>query len=790
MTNIRVSRQVIQVLTPAPAVVVPKTLPVILSFIRHPNWVSNMEVSTSWQTDVVRAADSLAGDSTGLMSRPARVIRAQINGLTNDESYAVLLQALRLGQHECPIPLYSDRTRLTADSSVSGSERFLPCNTRFRRFFIGQRVAGVLDELQNFPTLFDTFALGIITAVRSNGLLVSTLSRPFPKGSWVYPLLDCEISLQSNFSLITDEITEFQLEALESIGKSALPAWQGSLNGLFPYAQLGLSQNTFDPAGKLVFDIPHNWRSDLQIKIVREGSRQILGTGSSVTTRGIRPLLNYNLDIETYSREDFWKLLRCFEGLTGRLESFWLPYDQQPWDLVAIDTVNKLFARVSCARTRADIQSFFQFISVSVPSILPGYHEIREINEVAEISPGIYAIAWVEPVLVGFNFPLSAIEVRPVDLVKFDQDVLKESWQNDEVCQTSIQLKSELEEREAPIANLVQPYPVPDPIYNPTIESIPDLQLWLSANKNVYSTDKEGNFVRASTFPNKFCDISAWFDVRVLLPEIFDQLRLTEFTKQFLFSPATNYTTDPDGYINQTRGSDRNNAGYCLVNPYLRYVPHIDFYSQLTQMNNAEKSLWDNAKGWTMIVALTPGEPLTLINQYGGDGLGIVVKDTAGHNLVEWHWLRQGIAIKEQQGMVRMRQTPTTGPIDLLHASPTYLIPTIMVLRFQPAGQGVQVYINGAAGVPGSPWVLVAPVAPTQLAMPDSGQTFGAVAWFTGIRWGIPKKSFGPTGFEAFFGRRQFLNSLISCQRALTNPEMNAACAQIVQEFGGFWNPV
>lgn len=790
MVVARVSRQVVHVVARAPQLVVPRPLPVSLPFLKHANWSTPPEIETAWSTDVVRSDETLAQDRKGLVSRPTRRIRARLLGKDVHESYAVMIAAMRQGQHQaCPVPLYGDRSIMLGNSSGDSTTREVPCDTRWRRLHYGARVGVALEELVNDATSYTSFALGTIKEIYEDRLVIAGMPRDYPEGAWIYPLLDCEVSLDAEGSLVTDGVFDIGIEALEIIGSSALPAsWVGSLNAFFPYAQLGASNEPGDPRGKLVFDLSPNWNISPKLRIVRDGDRTLLGTGSTTRVRGDRPTIEYTYQLDEFTREDFWKVIRCHDGIGGRLETFWLPFPTSPWQLIEIDP-SGLYAKVASPRNRSDLQAFFQYVSITT-DLLPGYYQVREINEVSELSPGIFSINWIEPITVGVSFPIDRLNVRPMDLVQFKEDALTERWLTDEVVSATVVMVSALAEQSAPIQNLVQAYPVVPPQYNSVIEAVPDLDLWFAANTNVFSKDGQGNFLRASSWPAKYCDATQWFDVRSKVPEAWHQGRYFEFdTRRRL----VNLSVDPDGHVNTPRDLSRNFGASTIVSPRFELLRHNNDFQQYMPMSNKEKALWGDAtKGWTLIVVLTPGEPLyfgdlTHPNNQYGPGQAIVVKDTANNTLFEWTWTIQNQNNKQLQARARMHETPTGPPFDIYHSSPTFYVPIIMVLRVQPSGAGAQVYMNGTGQIPGSPWLLVSPLAPNQMAMPAPGQTFAKQVWFGSIAYGIPKSS---TTFEQFWGRRQYLDGVLNFKRQLSNVEMNAVCGQLAIQYGATWGDV
>ena len=143
---LRISNLTFDVISKAPEVVTPQPLPPSTPIYFPANWVQNVRIETSFLTDATQSKETMAEERWSLLSRPTRKITASllVDGKEAIEAMALSYQRFCSISPEAaiPFPLYCDISYSTAAMTLDTPSgfRIVPCDTSFRRLFLGQRI--------------------------------------------------------------------------------------------------------------------------------------------------------------------------------------------------------------------------------------------------------------------------------------------------------------------------------------------------------------------------------------------------------------------------------------------------------------------------------------------------------------------------------------------------------------------------------------------------------------------------------------------------------------------------
>jgi hypothetical protein len=434
--GIRVTKESIEVLGKDLGRVTPINLSTSRFGFWRANWRAQVDFSTTWQTDITRAHDSLAEQRTGLQERPVHSMRSLLTGMTHEEATRLLMHMHRLAKHRHPVPLFQDQTTLLADASGTT----LVCDTLDRSLYLGQRVAvlprghaRIQTDVNEFVDVF----FGEIAALSPTGItLVDPLPVTIPAGGHVYPLIDCLEILTSEFDLHTDQVPEVEIQAHELSGISTLPpSWDEDVDAYFP---------TFE--GLPIFDVHPNWRDRVRMRIAREGERYAAGLSESQDVQGDRARFGFEMDYLEATRADALKIRRFFDSRRGRLRPFWLLSPQTFWKTTGVSTTHM---GIEPFGYMEDIEEFLTHVGIELTD---GTTYVREIEDVQQIdTPALrYRIIWSSNPLP--SAPTNVERVTAAHLARFDSDTLTERWHTDTTVETSLSFTELLNEASVALA--------------------------------------------------------------------------------------------------------------------------------------------------------------------------------------------------------------------------------------------------------------------------------------------------------------------------------------------------
>jgi hypothetical protein len=393
----------------------PQSLPAVLSRELIANWSQRIQVISEYQTDITQALDTNE-ERLQLVDRPLRTQSVQLSGMNKDQSAELFNLAMRLGKERQILPLYPDRSRLTATAAAAQKE--VQCTTAYRRFHKAQRVM-VHDWSASGE--IGTVELGVIDEVLSDRLvLVSNLSNTFDTSSRVYPLLDTEIQLNNRWDLFTRETASGVLRASEIVGHHTLPATVPRDSDGFSATHNGLA----------IFSPKADWTTGARVGVIREGSSSIVGRGRVINTRGTRPRLEFTQSFTFLSREDWWNLHRFLDARRGRAYPF---FYAAPHDLFTPTALTSTTLTVEALRNTEDFEDFIQYLAIK---LYDGTIHIRGYTSPITDLGSTWEIDFDTPLL---GVSLSDVQsVTSAHKVRNKTDQMVESWLNDEVVQMDV----------------------------------------------------------------------------------------------------------------------------------------------------------------------------------------------------------------------------------------------------------------------------------------------------------------------------------------------------------------
>lgn len=393
----------------------PQSLPAVLSRELIANWSQRIEIFSEYQTDITQALDTNE-ERLQLVDRPLRTQQVQLSGMNKAQSTELFNLAMRLGKERQVLPLYPDRSRLTATAAAAQKE--VQCTTAYRRFHKAQRV--MIHDWSASGEI-GTVEIGVIDEVQSDRLvLVSNLANTFDTSSRVYPLLDTEIQLENRYDLFTGTAASGVVTASEIAGHHTLPA-------TVPRNTDGFSA-THD--GLPIFSPKADWTTGAEVAVIREGSSSLVGRSRVISPRGTRPRLEFQQAFTFLSRADWWDLHRFLDARRGRAYPF---FYAAPHDLFTPTALTSTTLTVEALRNTEDFEDFIQYLAIK---LYDGTIHIRGYTTPITDNGSTWDIDF-DTALLGVTLA-DVRSVTSAHKVRNKSDVMTESWINDEVVQMRV----------------------------------------------------------------------------------------------------------------------------------------------------------------------------------------------------------------------------------------------------------------------------------------------------------------------------------------------------------------
>ncbi len=403
---------------------VPLPLATDIEFWMH-NWVDEVEIETSYETDISRSPDTLAEERRSLWQRPQRTMSLHWLRQGKTEIYQLRLMLRRLSAENIQIPLYPDVATINADT-LSTATTFLVTTTN-KRFYVGARVLFFRNDLSYIQRT--DVKTGIITALSASHIQISAqLGIELTAGAWsVVPLIDCEIVMEPDVTWETAEVGNVKLDVREVRGKNALP----------PLA-VGLAPGFPNRLGRPVFEIEPNWIRGIRTSYKRHGSEQRIGRRLVPLPDGDRYVQQQSWDLAPVLRSDWYRVASMFDSRRGRALSFWAIDREFSW---TVSNTTSIFVDIVPFGRFVDFNQIWTEQNIAVAIVMKdGEIHLMQVNTVSD-NGSFWRLTAVGGQSIEDPIDLTQIDfVARARLSRFDSDAMREIWQTNDVCE--IRLKT------------------------------------------------------------------------------------------------------------------------------------------------------------------------------------------------------------------------------------------------------------------------------------------------------------------------------------------------------------
>ena len=400
------------------------------------NWATKARMSTSFRTDVVTSPDSGAESRRGLNVKPFRTLDLEwticdsettsgVGSLEELERLEVFLR--RMTDQRFQVPIYMDQQELAASYVAADDTIFI--TTDEGRFFPGARVAIVQLDACNQPV---SFSFHIIDDMENDRLTFdTTLGVDIAAGSYVFPIMDCEVSLEVEALYETARVPSVKMTVSEAPGASQLPPLKSDTpSGAETYLDR-----------PIWFEEP-DWTRGISKGRSRHGSRNSEGRADFVSVEGDRSRQTHRFQING-TRSDMWQALEFFETRRGRLRSFWHVDQDQYFELVGIDAAG---ADVSISANNLDLADTVEEFDYLGLVMSDGKVYVRDVTN-------LLSILTVFQISLGDNLPagLQVADVHRVArarLTRFAKDEFVETWEHTGYMSAGINIIEVLNEQD------------------------------------------------------------------------------------------------------------------------------------------------------------------------------------------------------------------------------------------------------------------------------------------------------------------------------------------------------
>lgn len=751
MSDRKISAAFYETLGSAAETVVPRTLPAMVPLPIVADWVENIEISTTWRTDVTQSITKDEEERRALLTRPVRQLSARLVGRSNSETHTLAQQAMNYAYSNAPAPIYCDQAEITGSSGAT-----IYCDTRYKRFYLGQRV--IIQSAKPLEKQADNLVQwATIQDVANNYVVLAGAPARVPAvGDLLIPCMDVQISTETSGSLIVDNLLQVKVDWLETAGPESLPASHpplsyDNLKGLVAYAE-----------STPVFDLPPNWIDGIDIAILRRADTEGLGKGTAIFAQG-SPYHQFSLKMLARDRETAWAQQRFFDAMQGRCGQFYLLSFNDPWTLDAAPFPTTSACKILPIGSHEEIAAHFQHVAFIRAN---GEVVIRKIQSVVDMTT-YYGIT-LATALPDTNF----VAIRPAHLCRFNSDTYSVNWVTDTVAESTFEI---VEIRTH--SGTAFDYPSLlhfDSYRSRTTIELSNPNIWFDATSNSYSVDKETNYSPpnrklAAAWPNANNEVVTIFDVREQLAS--ETTRdWSNIKRPYLTATETSASLQPV----LVRYSDPNdNAGKPAIS---RALYKIEYPNTLTNQLPRTQDLWSTANGWTLILSYCPHRffPTTSL----AAELVSIESTTGGVFRI-----RSDFGTASPYTQPRMEILRASGTTSIVTLTSTLiqseeLAPQILVVRYDTFSLGlghiVQVFKNGQSIGSFSFSAGETMQLPALYAKQEFFRVFVSSA-------SIPKTQL------ANWGNIGAMNSLLSYKRSLSNSEINNIAAALARTSSGTW---
>jgi hypothetical protein len=402
------------------------TVPTALLHYNH-NWIEGVSLTSSYNTDVSKAATSIAEERRQLLDRPYRDL--EVNWLIRDAENVdtFLVELRRYNQERMAVPLYMDTTELTQNAGIG--QPYAYCDTTRRRFFPSGMVAVVEYGTEG---AVGTVEYKQIREKLGNRLrFTSNFTNAFTAGrTAILPLVMVHEVLDMGFEEATEHTYIVKASFREVYGKTALP----------PVAT-DVPSNFYEYLGYPIFDVGPDWSNGIEVRFLREGSMQTSGRGEQVDARGDRQRRVHKLPF-LEQRARAWDLISFFDSRRGRARAYWLIDYENVWDVLSFE----LGDTVLVIDPLGDFDSFVGEFDYAGITLSDGVSVVREAVTIEEVL-GTWKITLDSALPSGYT----AGDVQRFGrarLTRNRSDSLTEKWHSTNACSIDLETVELLEEKD------------------------------------------------------------------------------------------------------------------------------------------------------------------------------------------------------------------------------------------------------------------------------------------------------------------------------------------------------
>ena len=402
---------------------VPLALATTVDFFIN-NWASQVEMESSYETDVTRSPFTLTEERRSSRQRPQRSITYRWTRDSLEEYDRMVVFLRRLTNENIQGLLFQDFANVTA--AQGPSDAVIHCDAAYKRFFPGQRIL-----VSKMPDGFQAHAsVEVLTILAASSIAIKTTTVPSqvfdPADNWtVFPIIDCEKKLDTEQLDETTQTIDMGIELHEFRGPSALPP-----------TVVGLPDGWETAFGLPTWKIEPNWINGVTKGYHRYGTMQSQGRHPG------RPAVEGDRYAQTQSysllldRPDFWRVLNFFDSRRGRTLAFWAVDREFVWNVVDTDPN---FIDVTPFQDFADFNAIWTDDHAGAGIVMnDGTIHIVHINTVQDIG-GVWRLTLV----FGESLP-DPIDVTEIDYFarartsRFRSDAMKEAWETSEVVRITL----------------------------------------------------------------------------------------------------------------------------------------------------------------------------------------------------------------------------------------------------------------------------------------------------------------------------------------------------------------
>jgi hypothetical protein len=436
--RVRLTRQSAEVLYPRPVPPpVPETLVANFELFIH-DWSQGLRLENAYMTDVTSSAATSAEERRILRDKPQRTQSIRYVNSTRAIIDRLIVNARRMTAARVQFPLYCDESIGTADTGPNfmGTQATVWCDTKYRRFFVGGRIAIVPANGEDRGNFVSSSAIntGIIAEINEDRILLEgNLTLSFQAGAFVvYPLIDCDYVLQPNVIFETHHVATWELAVIERLGANTLPATRENRPSDMPLLE-GIPV--------LNFNYDQDFAGGVSVTYQRDGASFNRGRGTVVDPNDYRYKQVTEWNLIAMTRADAWKVIQFFDWARGRGRVFFQMDEEDLWTAVSAATT---FIEIDPFGTYADFQADFGYIGIEMND---GTIHARRVNTIQNLG-SVWRIT-----TTGDNLPaLDLTQIRRIARVRksrMTDDSFEENWKSLEVARfkfTTIEVLDEGEE--------------------------------------------------------------------------------------------------------------------------------------------------------------------------------------------------------------------------------------------------------------------------------------------------------------------------------------------------------